>query len=185
MSKKIERDLAILSAMASEMEDYLKSDVLFWPMSQAGFPRLTLGGYLMRQHRLLALRSTLELAQQDQLDAAVTQFNKALVERIVRFEQRAHEELGTRWRQWEQKLKEGFGSKALYASGIETRVIIEALITQLQIPPYQLAPPVLPRIRALDVNLQKRLHGDAFVWDDVWQGAYPAGTYWYLYGTVK
>ena len=48
-----------MTAMAAEMDAYLKSDVLFWHMSASRMPALTLGGYLMRQHRLLILRKLL------------------------------------------------------------------------------------------------------------------------------
>ena len=58
-NNKLTRDLSILVAMAAEMETYLNSDVLFWHMSTSHMPALTLGGYLMRQHRLLALRDLL------------------------------------------------------------------------------------------------------------------------------
>lgn len=185
MSDKIERDLAILVAMAEEMEAYLASDVLFWPLGQGGFPRLTLGGYLLRQERLLAVRSGLSAEAQVRLDGAVGLFKGALAERIVRFEQRAHEELGTRLRQWEQKLKEGFGSRAIYASGVEVRTIMEALVGQLRVAPYRLDAVMEQRLAMLDVNLRKRLQEGEFVWDEVWEVAYPAGVYWWLYGVVK
>jgi hypothetical protein len=31
-SEKLERDLVVLEAMAGEMDEYLRSDVLFWPL---------------------------------------------------------------------------------------------------------------------------------------------------------
>ena len=70
-NNKLMRDLSILAAMAAEMEAYLNSHVLFWHMSSSRMPALTLGGYLMRQHRLLALRSLLTGEQLSELDAAV------------------------------------------------------------------------------------------------------------------
>src|SRR5688500_2426298 len=52
---RLSEDLEVLEAMAAEMNEYLKSEVLFWPMRQGNLPRLTIGGYLMREHRLRAL----------------------------------------------------------------------------------------------------------------------------------
>ena len=64
---KLDHDVHVLSAMAEEMENYLDSDVLFWHMSKRGMPALTLGGYLMRQHRLLALYDQLNKEQQEEV----------------------------------------------------------------------------------------------------------------------
>ena len=121
--EKLHRDLEVLEAMAVAMDDYLRSDVLFWPLSDGDLPRLTLGGYLMRQHRLLELRDLLDKAEQERLHAAVQEFYAALEEKIVRTERKAHEELGARLRQWQQYLREiknGVGV-AYYASAVETR----------------------------------------------------------------
>ena len=37
-SERLEKDLAILEAMAAEMEQYLREDILFWRMAQGGMP---------------------------------------------------------------------------------------------------------------------------------------------------
>ena len=58
--EKLAQDVPILSAMAAEMANYLDSDILFWPLSGSRMPRLTLGGYLMRQQRLLILKNSLK-----------------------------------------------------------------------------------------------------------------------------
>ena len=103
---KLARDVQILAAMAAEMEAYLRSDVLFWHMSSSRMPALTLGGYLMRQHRLLLLQNLLSKMQQDKVSSAVAQYNNSLAEKIVRFEQKAHRELDARLRQWGEYLKD-------------------------------------------------------------------------------
>ena len=96
--KKLKRDLAILEVMAAEMDEYLINTSLFWPLPDTSMPRLTLGGYLMRQHRLVRLRDLLGEDEQARLDQAISQYNQALVEKVVRFEGRAHEELHARLR---------------------------------------------------------------------------------------
>ena len=185
--EKLKQDLAILEAMASEMEAYLMSDVLFWQMMKGGMPKLTLGGYLMRQRRLLALRDELlDTAEQARLDAAVAQFNQALVEKIVRFEQKANEELGVRLRQWSEYLKdlnwESKASAATYGSAVETRAMIAALIDKLQTAPYRLEPHYAQQLNVLDMNLRNHWKWGEFVWPDEWQPAYPRDRYWWLYG---
>ena len=184
--EKLRQDLEIIEAMAAEMDSYLKSDVLFWPMTNGNLPRLTLGGYLMRQYRLLALEDLLDEGEKERLDTAVSQFNEALVEKIVRLEQRTHQELEARMRQWAEYLKdlsrESASSSAYYATAVETRAMISALVNKLKLPPYQLNDRILQQITMFDGNLRRRWHSGDFVWPEEWQPAYPKAVYWWLYG---
>lgn len=184
--EKLSLDLKILEAMAAEMDDYLTSDVLFWPLARAELPRLTLGGYLMRQHRLMALRHLLTDDEQARLDEAISQFNQALTERIVRFEQRGHQELQARLRQWSEYLKDvgrkPEGSRAYYATAVETRAMIEALLDKLQMAPYELDKQFLEKVAVFDSGLRRGWRPGDFVWPEAWQSAYPRSEYWWLYG---
>lgn len=183
--QKLRQDLEILEAMAAEMDSYLKSEVLFWPMENGNMPRLTLGGYLMRQHRLLALRDLLTEEEAGRLDQAVEQFNAALVEKIVRLEQHANQELEARLRQWGEYLKDlsrESSSSAYYATAVEPRVMITALLNKLKLPPYRLEPRVTQQVTMYDNNLRRRWKSGEFIWPQEWQPAYPDSTYWWLYG---
>lgn len=184
--EKLEKDLAVLEAMASEMEQYLTSRTLFWRMVKGGMPMLTLGGYLMRQRRLLALRQLLNEEEQARLDTAVAQFNQALVERVVRFEQKAHRELQARLRQWGEYLKdverEAAGRVFNYETAVETRAMIAAVIDKLETDPYQLEAKVRRRVASLDNSLRLYWQPGEFVWPEAWQPAYPPEKYWWLYG---
>jgi hypothetical protein len=186
---KLAQDVNILAAMADEMEIYLDSDVLFWHMAQGGMPVLTLGGYLMRQHRLLALYDELSVEQQAVVDAAVARFNKALEERTVRSEEKAHRELDARLRQWEEYLKDvergQAGQKSNYSTAVEARAMIAALTEFLQLAPYELDKRVLQRTAFLDGRLRARWEAGDFVWPDGWQKAYPRSEYWWLYGVPR
>ncbi len=185
---KLGRDVTVLAAMANEMDDYLRSDVLFWQMEKGGLPKLTLGGYLMRQHRLLALPALLSDEEQTIVNTAVTQFNQALVEKIVRLEQKAHQELEARIRQWNEYLKdfrwEQQAALASYGSAVETRVMLTSLMDKLQIPPYELDARIVRQVTSLDSNLRSRWRSGPFIWPESWQPAYPKTDYWYLYGAV-
>lgn len=187
--QKLKEDLLILVAMAEEMDAYLQSDVLFWPMATGGLPKLTLGGYLMRQHRLLALSELLTEAEQVQLDTAVVTFNKALVEKIVRLETKAHKELGARNRQWHEYLKDLERDKVAnvssYATAVDTRAMIDAILDKLQMPPYELNPDMLKEVRLLDNRLAQRWTSGEFVWPEAWQPAYSRRAYWWLYGSPR
>ncbi len=183
---KLSRDVDVLEAMAAEMETYLDSDVLFWPLS-GSLPRLTLGGYLMREHRLLALRDLLSEEEQARVEAAVTQVNQALDERIVRFETKANNELEARIRQWNEHLKDAVNEGTItgYASAVEVRLMIEAIINRLSMPPYQLDGRITQQVGLLDGRLRNLWIPGDFIYPTEWQPAYPQATYWYLYGSVR
>ena len=134
-NERLAQDVAALGAMAGQMAEYLDSDILFWPLGHNNMPMLTLGGYLLREHRLLALANLLTPEQRAQVDAAVFQFNQALADRVVRFEAKAHHELEARLRQWTETLKEmehgTLQRSSNYATVVETRAMIHALLDRL------------------------------------------------------
>lgn len=178
-SEKLDRDLAVLEAMAAEMDEYLRSDVLFWPLRGRDLPRLTLGGFLMRQHRLLELRDMLSMAEQERLHETIRRYHHALEEKVVRFEQKAHAELEARLRQWREYLRDvqGGSGAAYYPTAVETRAMIRALVSQLRVSPYQLDDELPPQIALLDRELSRYWEPDDFVWPFDWRPAYPQAKY--------
>ena len=187
--EKLERDVTIIATMASEMEAYLNSDVLFWHMGTSGMPALTLGGYLMRQHRLLILRHLLNDTKQIMLDGAVQQYNGVISEKIIRFEQKAHREQDARLRQWGEYLKDvdrGIAAKTSnYGTAVETRTMISGLSESLRLAPYKLEQRIPAQTALLDNQLKQVWKPGDFIWFDEWQPAYPQEDYWWLYGKAK
>lgn len=187
--ERLSRDLVVLEAMAAEMDTYLCEEVLFWRMVQPGLPTLTLGGYLMRQHRLLALRSLLADEEAPRLETAVAQFNTALHEKVVRTEAKAHTELAARMRQWDEYLRDAEWRKTPlylnYGTAVETRAMIAALVILMQTKPYQLQPENVGQVSRLDQTLRAMWISGAFVWPEGWQTAYPPAEYWWLYGRPR
>jgi hypothetical protein len=186
---KLGQDLTILEAMAAEMDSYLRNDNLFWPLGDSSLPRLTLGGYLLRQHRLVALRRQLDQADRDRLDAAEAQFSEALVEKVVAFENRAHEDIRARLRQWNEYLKElrdpAMVAGDYYNSAVETRAMLAALLKKLESPPYKLDRRVLNELASLDRVLANYWEAGELIWPAEWAAAYPRQQYWWLYGRPR
>lgn len=186
---KLREDLRILEAMAAEMDEYLRNGNLFWPLSDSTLPRLTLGGYLMRQHRLLALRQQLSDADRQRLDAAEAQFEEALVEKVVAFEKKAHEGIRARLRQWNEYLKElrdpSLAAGDYYGSAVETRAMLAALLNKLETPPYKLDRRVLNELASFDRVLANFWDAGEFIWPEEWAAAYPRQRYWWLYGRPR
>ncbi len=186
--EKLRRDLTVLAAMADGMDSYLRSETLFGKMAGGGMPMLTLGGYLLRQHRLYALRDLLSPDERARLEEAMITFNHALVEKVVRLEEKAHQELAARIRQMEEYLRDLENKQASginYATAVEPRAMIAALVDKLEMAPYRLNPRIKPQVELLDNKLRGRWQSGDFVWTDGWQPAYLPGTYWWLYGRPK
>lgn len=184
--EKLSKDLEFVELLASQIDDYLMSEAIFWKTAAVDLPDLTLGGYLMRQHRLLALRDFLNEADQPRLDTAVTQFNRALVEKGPRFERKANRELEARLRQWNEYLKEldeeNADSATYYGSAVETRAMIAALIDKLQVAAFPLKASIPDKLNVLDDKLRRQWQSGRFIWPQEWQPAYPQSPYWWLYG---
>jgi hypothetical protein len=180
-------DLTIMEEMAANMALYLDSNVVDWTIPQANMPRLTIGGYLMRQQRLLAFQDILSAEDQVRLIEAISQFNADLKERVVRFEVRAHQELHMRIAEWIGVLRDLKRYSAVevnyYAGIVDTRVVMKELLDKLQTPPYKLDEGVLDEVLTIDRMLKNRFTEGEFVWDPMWEAAYPRSEYWWLYGT--
>ncbi len=182
-------DLLILEEMAANMAAYLVSDARDWRIPRSNMPKLTIGGYLMRQHRLGAIQDKLHEEDRKRLLQASKQFDQALVEKVVRFEARAHQELHARIGEWIAYMRD-LGRRSsievnYYVGIVDTRVVITALIDKLLTQPYRLEPGVQEEIHDLDQNLRRRLAKHPFIWDEVWKPAYSKEKYWWLYGCPK
>jgi hypothetical protein len=110
----------------------------------------------------------------------------ALVESVVRFEARAHDELHARLREWTNYLR-GLPSRSaaqpeIYAYVADTRVVIGVLMDKLREAPYQLQSNIPADVAALDRRLRSCWDDGPFIWPAAWAPAYPAAEHWYLYG---
>ena len=185
----IQHDLEILKVMVAEMDGYLMSEATHWTMEKGDMPKLTIGGCLMRCHRLPVVRDQLDEAAQTELDSALQSFTKALSENVVRFEMRLHQELHARLADWSgylgRMVHRTMAEAGYYASVVDTRVVIEAMIDELQKPVYQFDKRILEEVTTLDNSLKGRWLIGEFVWPDVWQVAYQPERYWWLYGRPK
>lgn len=184
----LKNDLAILAAMVRGMPGYLASDVTWWDMGQIDMPLLTVGGYLMRRRRLGALEELLGSAEREALAAANATYDQIVSSQIVRLEDRASSELGSRMREWTVYLRDLAVSKRLAADTerynylADTRVVIGELVDKLSESPFRLAEHIPTDVAALDYRLKFRWTSGPFIWSPVWASAYPRDTYWWLYG---
>lgn len=178
-------ELNIMEAMLVEMEGYLQRDDIYGPMP-SHMPRLTLGGYLMRQHRLQAIAQDLEQAQYEQLQQYSNAFEAILSENVVASEAKAYKEFAARLTQWSNFLAELKQNpeeyEFEYQTAVENRVMLAELLKLLALPPYKLNEDLQTNVQEYDELLETLWVDGDFVWEDVWLAAYPKSVYWWLYG---
>jgi hypothetical protein len=185
-NEKLDKDLKIMEVMVANMGDYLDSSILFWPTLYADLPKVTLGGYLVREQRLQALKNLLDEAENKQLAQTVKQFANIAAEKGFQLKEKAQRELEARVRQWQEYLRdleeEDRPSLSYYQTSAETRAMITALREKLQSLGVSLPADLVQQVEASDNTLRHRWQAGSFVWPNEWQPAYPQDAYWWLYG---
>lgn len=183
----LDKDWAFFQAAVPELEDYLLSPVLFWPLNlRIGHPipedlnRLTLGNLLLAQARLNAYPWP---ESQHQRLAHLTQQARQIRERWrANWQKKAAQEIPTRLNLWKQALVEALEqsttpSSAIWAHQVRHRAILHFLAQEI--------PALEPSHRETLAALDQRLHSikplDGFLWEAEIQAAFPPDTFWFLY----
>jgi hypothetical protein len=184
--------LGLASAMADELEDFLLSAELFWPLSrrsaasEAPYPRLSLGSLSLTLDELTALEDELAGAQAAEsrqttlrIEALRTKWSAGMADKAAR-------ELRTRldlWRAYLDDLDETPRVAEEYVQEVRQRVIISRLLGLAQ--SICLPPEATSRLQALDDRLMGRFRRSGFIWDARLQSVYPESKFWFLYGRPK
>jgi hypothetical protein len=181
----LDNDLRAVTAMAAGLVPYVYEDELYGTMP-GSLPRLTVGGLLMRMHRLHALDSTLTDAQRQIVTTAQAQLDKTRTEWAVALEGKVSRELIARLRALSQLVSDCFDVRQcseVYPSEIEKRVMVAALQTEAQASGV-LAPEVVTQTANIDSRLKQFTKPGNFLWDTRLEAVYPRATFWYLYVNV-
>jgi len=174
-----------------ELENYLLSDELFWPVTVrpsggGSFLKLTLGNLLLSLKKLEALSAVRQLtpAQESELRRIQTAFEAVQRKWQVAWEAKAGREFKSRFDQWGNLLsdiKKDFERQAAYyPHEVRLRVLLELLQPHTEtndIDGYELAP--------MDAFLRGMLKRDAFLWDPALKPGFPEDVYWFLYGRLS
>lgn len=130
-----EYDLGYLQAGIGELETYLLSKKLYWPLS-AAYPRLTLGGLLLSLKRSRASRLT--PSQIAQLARLETQLEHTRSRWRAAWGRKAQWEFQSRLRQWANYLDELQRDPAAHAAFFRHELRLREIIDLLK--PYMDAP---------------------------------------------
>lgn len=170
------QDLEFIRLAAPDLQDFLLSDEIFWPM---GRQRLSMGLLLLVSARLRALPPTAELEQSEaQIQAARDRWR-------THWERKAAREMPMRLRLWTEFMNDYAhdpvqGARE-YPTGVRWRVILQLLSAEAGGP----SAGVVDTLAGLDRRLRAAFVPGAFVWDAAFERSFPASDYWYLYGSLR
>lgn len=184
-----QQDFEYLHHSLEELEKYLLSDELFWPLMArptggGSFLKLTLGNLLFSLHQLEALAEGDQLSPADKAALRRTQMALEGLQRRwqVAWENKAGREFRSRFNQYANLLRDIKNAPEkqapYYSHEIRIRVLLALLFAQAgEQDGYD-----LEKLDAFLRGVLKRKTG--FIWEPELQPGYPEDEYWYLYGEL-
>lgn len=183
----LNNDVRTVSEMASGIVPYVYEKELYGGMPP-NMPRLTIGGLLMRLHRLNMLHNLLTPDQQAKVAEAQSLLDKARTEWPVAWEGKLERELDARLKTLSGLAQECRDDQQrcgeAYPSEIEKRVMVEHLVDALRAQD-KLTDPQFAGVRSFDTSIRGYLEKSGFIWDKRLAEAYPEDVFWFLYMRPK
>lgn len=184
---RLERNLIVVEAIAADLKEYLLSDTLFWPLSRPRvgdyvLPKGTIGGLLLRLHRLDAFRDALSDEQVRRLHDARSGAEDALSQWMVQAREKAAHEARSRTDSWHAYAVEATEDprryRPEYPTQAESRTALALLLDWLG---DHVDETIRGRVSVADRLIRSVAIPCQFVWDD-WQApAFPPDHFWWLY----
>ena len=176
----IEQDWDFFQGGVSELESYLLSDVLYWPLSgsKAGLPCLTIGGLLLAEACLKIRVNVPDFPRLGQeKDRIRSKWRSA-------WERKAGREVLARLDLWRNYLSDFRHSPERYTDAypqeVRWRVILHLLGKEITFSPVESS-----ELEILERTLKASFMEGEFIWDAALVPAFPIDEYWYLYGSVQ
>lgn len=182
----LDRDVRVLSAMASNLTPYLYENEMYGYLS-GGLPKLTLGGLLMRLYRLSRLESHLDAEQQDTVQNARLNFEAERSEWAVHYDTKLQHETGVRLNALERFLNECNDDPQDCASGYPSQAEKRIMIEHLRLEAEErdvLTDELRTHLKQVDNKLQRLLGEGEFITDERLKEIYPRSQFWWMYGHV-
>lgn len=180
----LSHDAAFLRSAAEVLEDYLLSDVLFWPLQRekgtmlgGDSDQLTPGNLLLSRARLGDAASA-----DPSLAGALKQIEKIRREWKSAWLNKCEKEWNQRMRLWVRYLDELKRESspilpADFAFHVRQRVILHLLGLEMSVLP----PEKQTMLQNADDLLRSISQAGEFIWQKNLQGHFPVSTFWYLY----
>ncbi len=186
--QSVEYNLDLFEAMLDEIEDFLLSADIFWPLDKRSkpdlppYPRLSTGGLLMTQDESLAQEAEMNPGQKVQHAKLRRQWDMTLHKWRSALGRKSEREMGMRlnlWRAYLSDLEEGSASHFDYHREVRNRVQFARLQTIASESSKTLK--MVKTIRSLDALLLNLTIASEFIWDDRLREIYPEGNFGVLY----
>jgi hypothetical protein len=172
--------------MASQLDPFGYEDDTYGGMPD-NRPKLTIGGLLMRLHRLSLLDKLLSDEQRERLDKAHQEVDKVKQEWLTAYTNKITHELRLHINEWKQLLNECGQDqnecREMYPSVVEKRVMAQVLADEARAL-NTLTPEIEKRLQGIDSQMQGYFKSGSFIWDQRLQSAYPQDQYGFLYVTI-
>jgi hypothetical protein len=169
----IVQDIQFLTESLPQLQDYLLSNELYWPLSNS-LPQLTIGSVLLTLARLDVTRPDNTRKFRAELEPIQMRWRAA-------WEKKAAREMAQRLQLWSQYLSDyryAPESAGSYPMEVRGRAILQLLLPEVPDAPEKTA------LAELDAMLKMRLVSGKFVWEADLQAAFPMTDFWFLYGKL-
>ncbi len=183
----VEQDLAYLKIAAEEIQGYLLSGEIYWPLEGPGArvlapnSRMTLGSLLLVERRLQAW--PLSPVQQMEANRLGHRIESARDEWRSHWELKAQKEFPARLTLWSNYLfdmrQDPKQVHQNYSFEVQRRVILELLKSEAPISAED-----IQRLQEQDNLLDKFFKLSDFIWDAALAKVFPPEPFWYLYGSA-
>lgn len=180
----LDADLTAFLAMAENLVPYVYEKELFGQIDNR-LPRLTLGGLLMRRHRISALRHDLKPEQILAFDEAIQQFEATRYEWLSHYKDKLLQEFHSRINAltyFVEDCEESWnGCDANWPNEAEKRTLVAHVAAEAEVQGI-FATEHRGVLRQVDQKLRRFFREGTFLWDSRLEAAYPMPDYWWLHG---
>ncbi|MEA1976364.1 MAG: hypothetical protein U9N80_00520 [Chloroflexota bacterium] len=186
--ESVDYNLDLFEAMLDEIEDFLLSADIFWPLAKRSnhdsppYPRLSTGALLMTQDESQAQETEMNTDQKARYAELQRQWKGVLDKWRSALGRKSEREMGMRlnlWRAYLSDLEEGKASHFDYHRETRNRVQFTRLRTLTADSSKTLK--MEKTIRSLDARLLNLTIASEFIWDDRLRETYPEGNFGFLY----
>jgi hypothetical protein len=186
--KTFEYDFRYLQAGFGELESYLLSKEVFWPIDirpnagEPGYPELTLGGMLLSRARLIAYQKSPD--QEERLAGLLSQTDSVRSKWRVAWENKALHNFSLRLRMWRDYIEEYRHEPQDNADRYPYEVRLRTMLALLKMEGGGKLAVEVELLGILDKFLRTALIKDGFVWEAELQSGFPENIFWFLYGRL-
>ncbi len=187
----LEYDRTFLQAGIPELEKYLLSDEIYWPLGlralqgEAPFPRMTLGWLLLARERARGWQASgIPPAQSHVIEQLAIRMDAIRTRWRAAWENKARQEFRSRLTLWTNFINEYRKDRGGHANRYPYEVQRRAMLHLLQQEAREIPDPELELLHRMDRFLQSVLAPGEFVWEAEIAPAFPRDVYWYLYGSL-